>query len=414
MSRKFLETDSPAWVAEGLITDEQRLKLLARYPPEASAVGLLPLLGATLVSLSALSVVAANWQGLPTILRLALLLGSLLSAYAAGHYFLKRGNFSLGHGLIGLGLILFGASIILTSQLYQLVGYDASGLLAWVVAGVALSYVYGSRMLFSLTVVIGAAVQTYCVEALGLFSYATALLIALGLGLPWWRRPSALTGSLLATGLLWQAGLLVAEQHAKITWFFIPAMLIYAAGDWLREPAAGRAIQNPPLAAAYLFTLGLAVFGETESYAGLLRAPMLPYVAALLAVLAFSAAGKQRQNRLFSLPDWLLLLPGFYLPGGLPLAIATLVVLYLHAGSILARAQRPGQSEQLTLGTVLFIVATMMAYFKLTWGFIDKSVFFLLGGVLLLSLSWYLRHRNQLTMSKEQLSMDHDRVTGAN
>ena len=84
MSRKFLETDSPAWVAEGLITDEQRLKLLARYPPEASAVGLLPLLGATLVGLSALSVVAANWQGLPTILRLALLLGSLLSAYAEG------------------------------------------------------------------------------------------------------------------------------------------------------------------------------------------------------------------------------------------------------------------------------------------------------------------------------------------
>ena len=413
MSRKFLETDTPAWVAEGLITEEQRLRLLARYPPEAGAVGLLPLLGAMLVGLSALSLVAANWQGLPTTLRLALLLGSLVGAYAAGNYFLRRGNFSLGHGLIGLGLIIFGASIILTSQLYQLVGYDASGLLGWVVAGVALSWLYGSRMLFSLTVVIGAAVQTYCVEALGSFSFATAGLVAGGLGLLWWRRPSALTGSLLATGLLWQAGLLVAEQHAKITWFFIPAMLIYAAGDWQREPAAGRAIQNPPLAAAYLFTLGLAVFGETESYAGVLRAPMLPYLAALLAVLAISAAGKLRQKRLFSLPDWLLLLPGFYLPGGLPLAIATLVVLYLHAGSVLARAQRPGQSEQLTLGTVLFIVATMMAYFKLTWGFMDKSAFFLVGGVLLLGLSWYLRRRNLLAMSSEQLTMSNNRAKGA-
>ena len=32
MSRKFLETESPAWVAEGLITAEQQQRLLARYP----------------------------------------------------------------------------------------------------------------------------------------------------------------------------------------------------------------------------------------------------------------------------------------------------------------------------------------------------------------------------------------------
>jgi uncharacterized membrane protein len=39
-------------------------------------------------------------------------------------------------------------------------------------------------------------------------------------------------------------------------------------------------------------------------------------------------------------------------------------------------------------------VATMVAYFKLTWAFLDKSLFFLIGGVLLLSMSWYLRRRN--------------------
>ena len=128
MSRKFLETESPAWVAEGLITTEQQQRLLARYPPEAvQAVGLLPLLGSILLLLSALSVVAANWQSLPTPVRLGLLLGSLAAAYAGGEYFLRRGNRRVGHGLVGLGLVLFGVSIILTSQLYQLVGYDVSG-----------------------------------------------------------------------------------------------------------------------------------------------------------------------------------------------------------------------------------------------------------------------------------------------
>ena len=394
MSRKFLETESPAWVAEGLITEAQRARLLARYPAEAvQAVGLLPLLGSILVGLSALSVVAANWQSLPTALRLGLLLGSLLAAYAGGEYFLRRGNRRVGHGLISLGLVLFGVSIILTSQLYQLVGYDISGLLAWVVVGVLLSYLYESQSLILLPIVIGAAVQTYCTQALGLFSYATVALVALGSGYRWWRRPDTLVASVLAVGLLWQAALWVALSHSKITWFFIPAMLVYAAADWHRDRAAARALQGPPLVAAYLFALGLALFGETDQYAGLLRPPVLAYLGALAAVFALSVAGKRQHGRLASLPDWLLLLPGFYLPGGLPLAVATLVVLYAHAGSMLARAHRSGEAEPLTLGAVLFVVATMVAYFKLTWAFLDKSLFFLLGGVLLLSLSWYLRRR---------------------
>ncbi|WP_460503236.1 hypothetical protein, partial [Hymenobacter agri] len=103
---------------------------------------------------------------------------------------------------------------------------------------------------------------------------------------------------------------------------------------------------------------------------------------------------KRARGRLGSLPDWLLLLPGFYLSGGLSLAVATLVVLYAHAGSVLARANREHDSDQLTIGAVLFVAATAVAYFKLTWGFMDKSLFFLIGGVLLLALSWYLRRRN--------------------
>jgi uncharacterized membrane protein len=339
-------------------------------------------------------VVAANWQALPAALRLALLLGSLAGSYAAGAFFLRRGNTDLGHGLIGLGLILFGASIILTSQLYQLVGYDASGLLAWVVAGVAVSYVYGSRLLVLLTVLIGAAVQTYCVESLGIFSYVTAWLVVGGMGYYWWRRPDAVSATVLAVGLLWQAGLLIIVLHAKITWFFVPAMAIYAAGDWQANRAGGRAIQVPSLVAAYLFMFGLATFGETDAYANILRPPLLPYLAALGAVLAISVAGKRARGRLASLPEWLLLLPGFYLSGGLPLAVATLVVLYAHAGSVLARANREHDSDQLTMGAVLFVAATAVAYFKLTWGFMDKSLFFLIGGVLLLGLSWYLRRRN--------------------
>jgi uncharacterized membrane protein len=399
MSRKFLETDGPQWVQKGIITEEQREQLLALYPTDATAIGLLPLLGSFLVGLSALSLVAANWQGLPELLRLVLLLGSLCGAYAAGEYFRRRGNTNLGMGLIALGLILFGASIVLTSQLYQLIGYDLTGLLAWAVAGMGLTWLYRSNLLFIMTVVIGGIVQGYNTGQLGAFSYLTAAFTAVGLGYYWWRRPDSLSGGVLATGLLWQAALLINHLHIKITWFFVPAMLIYAFGDWQPDRPAGRAMQGPPLVAAFLFTLGLALFGESDLYTGQLRPPLLAYLGAMVGVLAISLLGKRQRGRLSSATDWLLLLPGFYFTGGLPLAIATLVVLYAYSGSVLFRAHQEQNPDRVTLGTVLFIITTAVAYFKLTWGFMDKSLFFLLGGILLLGLSWYLRRRANHTFA---------------
>src|SRR5690349_1622782 len=108
MSRKLLETEGPAWVQKGIISPEQHQQLLALYPEDKNAIGLLPLLGSMLVGLSALSLVAANWQGLPEFVRLGLLLLSMVGAYATGDYFLRRGNGAVGIGLTGLGLILFG------------------------------------------------------------------------------------------------------------------------------------------------------------------------------------------------------------------------------------------------------------------------------------------------------------------
>ncbi|UOQ53806.1 DUF2157 domain-containing protein [Hymenobacter cellulosivorans] len=402
MSRTLLETDGPEWVRKGIITAEQHQQLLALYPEDQRAVGLLPLLGSLLLGLSALSIVAANWQGLPEWLRLLLLLGSMGGAYAGGEYFLQRKNESLGIGLIGLGLILFGCGIILTSQMYQLIGYDAPGLLAWALAGTALTYLYRSRTIFVLMAAIGGIVQGYSTGQLGTFSYLTAALTVVGLGYYWWRHPNALLGTVLATGLLWQAGLLIGHLHAKITWFFIPAMLIYAVGDWQTDRAAGRALQTPPLAAAFLFTLGLALYGEADTYAGMLRPPFLAYIGALLGVFALSLWGKYRRGRPGSATDWLLLLPGFYLHGGLALAIATLVVLYAYSGTVLWRAHQENNPDRVTLGTILFIITTMVAYFKLTWAFMDKSLFFLVGGVLLLGMSWYLRRKNAQSLSSKQ------------
>jgi LPXTG-motif cell wall-anchored protein len=50
----------------------------------------------------------------------------------------------------------------------------------------------------------------------------------------------------------------------------------------------------------------------------------------------------------------------------------------------------------------------MTAYGKLTWSFMDKSMFFIIGGVLLLALSWVLNRRKNRFLTKAKEDDGHD------
>ena len=403
MSRKFLETESPAWVAEGLISAEQQQRLLARYPTDEPAVALLPLLGGLLLGLGVLSYVAANWQGIPEALRLGLLLVALISAYGSGIYFLRRGQQALGTGLLGLGLLVFGGGIVLTGQLYHLVSYDARALVLWGAAGVALTWLAQSRFLLLLSLLILCGAQGYSADQFGVYSYAAMTLLGLGLGTYWLRQPARLTGWALALAWLAQMSLLVNTNHYPTLWL-VPLMgIFYVAADFLPRRQLAYPIQLLPLAAA----LALSLLATSTFTLPWLRRELAavggPYWLALLGLVAASAVGKRRQGELSGLADWLLVLPVAALPVGPGVAaLGQLLVLYAYAGLVLWAGYREQWRIKVNAGTLLFIVATTAAYFRLTWAFLDKSLFFLLGGALLLSLSWWLRRQGERALRQQE------------
>jgi LPXTG-motif cell wall-anchored protein len=49
----------------------------------------------------------------------------------------------------------------------------------------------------------------------------------------------------------------------------------------------------------------------------------------------------------------------------------------------------------------------MTAYIKLTWNFMDKSLFFIIGGILLLGLSWLLNRRRNKFFDQAKEANDH-------
>ncbi|QYR20440.1 DUF2157 domain-containing protein [Paenibacillus sp. sptzw28] len=411
MSRKWLEHEGRTWIEKGIITSDQHRRLIQLYPEQKRAVGIIPILGSILVGLGILSFTAANWQDIPELVRLIMIGLVLVLFYAAGGVYYRKGQERLGIALLSIGLITFGAGIVLVAQMFHLVAYDTTSFIVWGCAGLLLTYLYPSRFLFLLSLLIMTWSQWYSVVEFNNFSYFTFAVTVLGFGYYWRNRQNALLAWCLALSFTAQSLMMVTVNDWPFTWFFLPVWLLYSLMDWNKERRSVYPFQAVPLVAAYLFNLFIVLFwdeGHVESssfYEDIAAQPLI-YGLSLLILLGISLAGKQRYKRLESAPDWMLALPFFYLTSGMD--VVYLIILSLFSLYLLWRGYAEEWRLKINLGTLLFLCSTMAAYFKLTWGFMDKSVFFILGGIMLLALSWFLNRRKQKFLADIEEENSHE------
>ncbi|TVY11971.1 DUF2157 domain-containing protein [Paenibacillus cremeus] len=410
MSRKWVEKEAPIWVERGIVTREQADRIMDLYEDKKHALGLLPILGSILVGLGILSFIAANWQDLPELLRLSMIVVFMAGFYGAGDTLLRRGYEKLGLAIVSLGVVSFGAGIILIGQMFHLVAYNAVSFILWATAAMLTGYLYRSRYLYLISLLLFDVAQIYSVSEFNSFSYTDFALMALGLGYYGWQRRSSLLIWCFSLSVTLHAMLWVNAEEAKFVWMFIPAMALYVLGDWLKERAGGYALQAAPLASAFVFGIFMVLFTDEWNRGMLsdhLRPEPLYYVTALLVLFVVSLVGKLRSRRASSAFEWILLVPYIYLPAS-GIDVMYLLALFFFSLYVLWRGYAEEWRFKINFGTVLFICSTLVAYGKLTWKFMDKSLFFIIGGVLLLGLSWFLNRRKKQVLHDGKEGDGHD------
>ncbi|MBC87058.1 MAG: hypothetical protein CL677_07740 [Bdellovibrionaceae bacterium] len=151
------------WVANDLISDEQAKKITnhENYKPSHSWVlyGFL-ILGAATIGIGIISLIAANWNGIPDALKLFVDF-ALLIALASGSYFAWEKNKPIVFEVLLISfIILCLASIGLISQIYHTGGKLYQALLLWsiITAGVAAAskrsfvpFIWATGFLFGIT-----------------------------------------------------------------------------------------------------------------------------------------------------------------------------------------------------------------------------------------------------------------------
>jgi uncharacterized membrane protein len=153
ISEKFrhqLRHEAELWRAEGLIDDSQYEQLLERYQfniLDTSArnrfVTILIGLGSILIGLGVITFVAANWQELPRIGKVIILMSLFIGVNIVGFSKWKQPNHAqqrLGQGLLLLGALILGANMGLMGQMFHINAPFYELLLAWGIGVLAMTY----------------------------------------------------------------------------------------------------------------------------------------------------------------------------------------------------------------------------------------------------------------------------------
>ena len=131
----------------------------SQHHPENRFVQTLVIIGAVLVGLGILSLVAANWGKFPGIFRIGGCLISMLAAYAFGITLINKYQMNkTGKALMLLGSLIFGATIFLIAQIYNISADWYNGFFYWasgVLVVAALLNFYSQYVLGLLISVVG-------------------------------------------------------------------------------------------------------------------------------------------------------------------------------------------------------------------------------------------------------------------
>ncbi len=342
--RARLERDLARWREAGWVTEAGDAAIRAELAASGRGIGLssvLAVLGAVLIGFAAMTFVAANWQVMPRIGRLGLLLVALWACYILAGVLFQRRLEGFAHAAVLGGVGLFGASIMLIAQMYHIDGNPPDAVLTWaagaLLAGVVLR-ANPALVTAMLLVCLWSGWQTGLIEAV--------------------HWPFLIGWAAVFAAFVWQRW--APGQHlsaiALSAWIISIGYILKGNPHWI-------------VALVGLAVVGLAVAAELvpgwwQRYA----TPLLGYgmVVAFMGLFAFTFAEKREAGELILL------------------SITTL-------GLLLASVYWGWHTQQksiLWLGYIGFSIEILALYFKTIGTLLGTSLFFLLTGLIVIGLSW--------------------------
>ena len=399
---RALKSEVPLWVQNGLIQDESAKALLSMYPVSESnnrLVTIISIFGSVLMGLGILLFVGSNWHAMSSLLKLGIICGAIVAINLAALKLNHRSSHpNVGSALYLLGGIVYGAGIWLISQTFQLDLNWSFGLSLWSLGLVPMILLTRNVPLLALNSVI-ALLWTVSDQ-----HFPEALLVLIfSFGLSYFIK------SRIALVLTLIQGICVCyintdyNSQASMMPAFLYAVVLFSWYLWHR-------LYKPLFANCYMIISLLIGFGclyvttlDTPEVFSLahLQTPfaVLALVATASIIFIFEKVEANRAELIAAIsliPTMMLITHG---PGSINWSgrlFANIALFTSLIGMIGSGARRIESPLAVNLCTIFFAIAVLTRYFDTFFAMLNRSIFFMLGGLILLG-GGYLLERQRRT-----------------
>lgn len=335
----FLKGALTHWVTEAQISQEQADALISSYEPskEFNFIRVLTAIGSLLLGFGVLSFIASNWEYMNRPVKLIVIVGFLV-AFNLGAYFTRKTYPKTSAALLYVGALIYGAGIFLIEQMFHLSSAAQYSFFLWATGLIPLVLLTRDKILSTFTLVL------YIIWLFtGTFDFSQFPWYGILITLPYyylWHRFK-------------DQGLLFLANTFSLFWLFFGALDLEIHGLWI---------------ALFFFGLGLIQVYQKQ---------LAPYVHGniLIGIAGLSLTSP----RLWDLAEKGI---EYSIPA---IAFAVLFGLYLlwriHKGSLFS---------------IVLICALIVRYYvDLTYDFLPKSIFFIVGGLILLGFGYSFERRRR-------------------
>ena len=389
------QTKLMEWQQAGLIDAEtvDRIKAYEGHRQKKKRVPLLLIVGLTFVGLALLSFLAANWQAIPALIKIGLVLVIMVSCYVLADVSERRTIWNPVAFRI-LGLIAFAGALIVTVQSFHM--SMQGSFIGWVVFLAALAHFFTWRhpayaidaFISGLNIFTG--VGGFGSEQATFLDWTSIVLVVI-VSLAWFYFSQSFPSLILSWLFLYLSGLMLFAlvSYDGVLWpiwtLFALVPLLFA----VKQDSDRHFLYHLYLIVAAINSLiYLTVRAETTD-------SVIPLGEAVaLAVFGLAIGYLIYQN--FRPLLWILPLGlfGFLWFDEQAILIAALVEIIAFVYLI----EQERQGRRLTIPFVYFIAVQLTIYFIYAWDRLDMSLFFLVGALLVFLVAgvlWWIRKRRE-------------------
>ncbi|KJS16919.1 MAG: hypothetical protein VR69_07000 [Peptococcaceae bacterium BRH_c4b] len=414
----WLKKETDLWVEKEIISREQAGQIVALYPQDNKnrLISILLILGAILLGAGIILFFASNWQYLPKWLKVGLVIVPLISFHISSQLMHSKYP-KLSATLSLLGCIMFGAGIWLIAQIYHINAHFPNGLLFWFLGVLPVAFFLREPLPLSLSSlllgfwVVAERSSSPATIFMALFFFAVVFYLTYSMPSPFALAAVIISAvAFVATEIF----LILENNNNASDLAFSVFIVLLLCGQLLTRLSRHPVNQISYFAVIFEITgiiiSGIALFAMSFEFVarGFYEMHNMNMAAFWILYLLAASAGlylafRDRAGLIAKVKEnlvWMVMLLVIFIlliapVSKMAIMITLNLLMFVWALSVIISGYQKQNSVYFTLGIFAFLIFTTTEYFNFFWQMLPKSLFFIVGGLVLIVGGSLLEHQRR-------------------